>query len=74
MLAYVRIYHFIDQSRELGCAQENKIIRLTREGPMEVVSVSALDEGAGILKRTDKEYLIVRSRILFDAEEDDRSQ
>ena len=41
---------------------------------MEAVSVSALDEGIGIMKRADKEYLIVRRRILFDAEEDGRSQ
>jgi hypothetical protein len=73
MLAYVRIYHFIDQSYELDYAQENKIIRLTREGPLEVVSVSALVEGIGIMKRADKEYVIVRRRILFADEVRDRS-
>ena len=73
MLAYVRIYHFTDQSHELGCAQENKIIRLTREGPLEVMSVSALDEGIGIMKRADKEYFIVRRRILLDDEKNNRS-
>jgi len=74
MLAYVQTYQFTDHSREWGCAQENKIIRLNREGPMEVVSVTALDEGIGIMKRADKEYLIVRRRILFDGEEEDTSQ
>jgi Transposase family tnp2 len=74
MLAYVQIYRFADHSSEWGCAQENKIIRLIREGPMEVMSVTALDEGIGIMKREEKEYLIVRRRILFDDEEEDTSQ
>ena len=69
MLAYVQTYHFTDHSREWGYAQENKIIGLTREGSMEVMSVSALDEGIGIMKTADKEFLIIR-RILFHAEED----
>jgi len=74
MLAYIQTYHFTDHSREWGCAQENKIIRLNREGSREVVSVSALDEGIGIMKSADKEYLIVRRRILFDTEEDNTLQ
>src|SRR6266496_5354232 len=51
MLAYVQTYHFADHSSEWGCAQENKIIWLNREGPMEVMSVTVLDEGIGIMKR-----------------------
>jgi len=74
MLAYVQTYHFTDHSLELGCTQEKQIIRLNREGPKEVVSVTALDEGIGIMKRADKEYLIVRRRTQFDEEQEDTSQ
>src|SRR5437667_9134820 len=70
MLAYVQIYHFTDYSLQWRCAQKNKIIRLTREGSMEVISVTALDEGIGIMKVADTSYLIVRRRILFDDEPD----
>jgi len=70
MLAYIQIYHFTDYSLQWGCAQKNKIIRLTREGSMEVISVTALDEGIGIMKVVDTSYLIVRRRILFDNEPD----
>ena len=73
MLAYVQTYRFIDHSLEWNCIQENKIIRLDREGPMEVISVTALDEGIGIMKREEKEYLIVRRRILFDDDEEEIS-
>jgi len=74
MLAYVQTYHFADHSHRLGCTQENKIIRLNNEGPREVMSVTALDEGIGVMKRADKEYLIVRRRIPFDDEEEHTSQ
>ena len=37
---------------------------------MEVISVTALDEGIGIMKVADTSYLIVRRRILFDDEPD----
>ena len=68
MLVYVQIYHSTDHSLQRGCAQKNKIIRLTREGSMEVISVTALDEGVGIMKVADTSYLIVRRQILFDDE------
>ena len=68
MLAYVKIYHFTDYSLQWGCTQKNKIIQLTREGSMEVISVTALDEGIGIMKVGDTSYLIHRRRILFDDE------
>ena len=55
MLAYVQTYHFTDQSLELGSTQEQQIIWINREGPKEVVSVTALDEGIGIMKKEDKE-------------------
>lgn len=74
MLIYIQIYHFIDHSREWGCIQENKIIRLNREGTREIMSIIALDEDIGIMKTADKEYLIIRRGILFDVEEDDTSQ
>ena len=70
MLAYVQIYHFTDRSRERGCTQENKIIQLTREGSMEVLSVSVLDGGIGMMKVADTSYLIVRRQILLDDEPD----
>ena len=73
MLAYVQTYRVSDHSLEWGCAQENKIIRVNRDGSKEVVSVTALDEGIGIMKRADKEYLMVRRRIIFDSEEGDTS-
>lgn len=67
-LAYIQTYHFTDHSLELGCTQEKQIIRLNREGPKEVVCITALDEGIGIMKRADKEYLILRRRTLSDEE------
>jgi Transposase family tnp2 len=66
MLAYIQIYHFTDYSAQCGCSQENKIIRLNRLGSKEVVSVTALDEGIGIMEVAEKSYLIVRRRIMFD--------
>ena len=74
MLTYIQIYHFIDHSLEWSCIQENKIIRLNREGLKEIMSITALNEGIEIMKRADKEYLIVRRRILFDEKEENISQ
>jgi hypothetical protein len=71
MLAYVQTYHFMDHSRERGCAQENKP---NYSAQRKIDGASALDEGVGIMKTVDKEYLIVRGQILFDAEEDNTSQ
>ena len=74
MLVYIQTYHFTDHSLELDCIQEKQIIRLNREEPKEIVCVTALDEGIGIMKRTDKEYLILRRRTLFDEEQEEASQ
>ena len=71
MLAYVQIYYTRDISLLAGCTQDNKIIRHERSGALEVLEVTAIDEGVGIMKVAERQYIIVRRRMLLDIEEDD---
>jgi len=68
MLVYVRIYHARDCSFQAGCIQNNKIIRVERLGPLEVMCVTAIDEGIGVLNVANKQYLIVRREMLLDVD------
>jgi len=64
MLAYIQIYRGKDRSVEWGYTQEGKIIEVQREGRMEVVDVTAIDEGIGIIEAARGRYLIIRRRTL----------
>ena len=64
MLAYIQVYRGKDRSVEWGYIQEGKIIELQREGRMEVVDVTAIDEGIGVLEAVRGRYLIIHRRTL----------
>jgi Transposase family tnp2 len=63
MLAYIQIYRTTDLSLRYGCSQINKILQLNRVGSNEVVGVTAIDEGIGIMKNAGISYLLVRRRM-----------
>ena len=63
MLAYVQRYHHEDHSRLMEEVRDGKIVEMTGEGQKEVIWVTAIDAGIGILSAGGKQYFINRGTV-----------
>ena len=66
MFAYVQRYKATDHSVSMADVRPGKIVGLDGEGCKEVVCVTALDAGVGVMTSAGVRYLINRSPILQD--------
>jgi len=64
MLAYVQRYKATDHSLNMADVCAGKIVELDGEGRKEVVCVTALDAGIGVMTSAGAQYFINRSPIL----------
>jgi len=64
MLAYVQRYKATDHSLNMADVCAGKIVELDGEGCKEVVCVTALDAGIGVMTSAGAQYFINRSPIL----------
>ena len=60
MLAYIQTYNTIDHSSGLGDLAGGKVVELLGNGANEIICVSAIDSGIGILSSNGKCYLVNR--------------
>ena len=70
MLAYVQTYNVFDHSVRTEDIPGGKVVEIRGEGRKEVICVSAIDAGIGVLNSGGKRYLVNRHPVLHNLDEE----
>jgi hypothetical protein len=71
MLAYVQRYTVTDHSRQMDDVREGKVIEIVGDGRKEVICVSAIETGVGVMVSSGKRYIITRCPIIQTLHDED---
>ena len=68
MLAYVQSYIVTDHSRRMQNIRRGALVELNTEGGKEVICVSTIKGGIGVMNASNKRYLVTRGILSMDDE------
>jgi hypothetical protein len=73
MLAYVQSYIVTDHSRRMQNIRHGALVELNTEGRKEVICVSTIKGGIGVMNASNKRYLVTRGILSMNEDSEDET-
>jgi hypothetical protein len=71
MLAFVQSYIVTDHSRQMQNTRHGALVELNTEGGKEVICVSTIKAGIGVMNASNKRYLVTRGILSMDEDSEE---